>query len=50
VLDSVDSEELPAIVMDLLAELEQDTQDLFHSSRKRYLYFILILHNVNGKL
>ena len=31
VLDSVDSEELPVIVMDLLADLEQDTQDLFHS-------------------
>jgi len=31
VLDSVDSEELPVIVMDLLAEVEHDTQDLFHS-------------------
>jgi len=31
VLDSVDNEELPVIVMDLLSELEQDTQDLFHS-------------------
>lgn len=31
VLDSVDNEELPVIVMDLLAEVEQDTQDLFHS-------------------
>ena len=30
VLDSVDSEELPVIVMDLIAELEHDTQDLFH--------------------
>ena len=31
VLDSVDSEELPVIVMDLLADVEHDTQDLFHS-------------------
>jgi len=31
VLDSVDNEELPVIVMDLLSEVEQDTQDLFHS-------------------